>query len=52
MSSIDIDPSLDGKAADLTEHEGEEDNRMFGFIVFLLSESIIFFSLLCWLHSL
>ncbi len=43
MSSVNIDPSLDGKAAHL-EPEEEEDNRMFGFIVFLLSESIIFFS--------
>ena len=43
MSSINIDPSLDGKVAHL-EHEAEEDHRMFGFIVFLLSESVIFFS--------
>ncbi|OKH19949.1 heme-copper oxidase subunit III [[Limnothrix rosea] IAM M-220] len=27
-----------------TSHEHEEDNRMFGFIVFLLSESVIFIS--------
>ncbi len=46
MSSINVDPSLDGKVAHL-EHahaESEEDHRMFGFVVFLLSESIIFFS--------
>ncbi len=51
MSTTNIDPTLDGKGtlatAQSIEHahsESEEDNRMFGFIVFLLSESIIFFS--------
>ena len=46
MSTTNIDPTLNSKAVSHVsegEHE-EEDNRMFGFIVFLLSESIIFFS--------
>lgn len=33
-------PAIDA----LSHHEAEEDHRMFGFIVFLLSESVIFFS--------
>ena len=48
MSSADLSTPLDenlnsSQAAHGMEHE-EEDHRMFGFIVFLLSESIIFFS--------
>ncbi|MEO1391391.1 MAG: heme-copper oxidase subunit III [Cyanobacteria bacterium J06634_5] len=31
-------------ASSALEHEHEEDHRLFGFIVFLLSESVIFFS--------
>lgn len=31
-------------ASSSLEHEHEEDHRLFGFIVFLLSESVIFFS--------
>lgn len=47
MSTTNLDPTLNSKAVSasvLAEEHSEEDNRMFGFIVFLLSESIIFFS--------
>ncbi|NJM98224.1 MAG: heme-copper oxidase subunit III [Phormidesmis sp. RL_2_1] len=37
-----FDPILDGKGVQLETHEA--DHRMFGFVVFLLSESVIFFS--------
>ena len=30
--------------AEKSDHHEEHDNRMFGFVVFLLSESVIFFS--------
>ncbi|MEL6552881.1 MAG: heme-copper oxidase subunit III [Cyanobacteria bacterium J06621_11] len=44
----DLDPNANSKAAHAHgEHghpEAEEDHRLFGFIVFLLSESVIFFS--------
>ncbi len=46
MSTTNVDSSLNTKAVPVVEHfeEAEEDNRMFGFVVFLLSESVIFFS--------
>ncbi|MEL7070592.1 MAG: heme-copper oxidase subunit III [Cyanobacteria bacterium J06581_3] len=46
MSSVNLDPALNSKAGPNAhgEEHGEEDFRMFGFIVFLLSESVIFFS--------
>ena len=43
MSTANLDPTLDGQVVHAAEHE-EEDNRLFGFIVFLLSESVIFLS--------
>ncbi|MEM9451005.1 MAG: heme-copper oxidase subunit III [Cyanobacteria bacterium P01_E01_bin.6] len=43
MSTVDIDPTLNAHAVHSVAHE-EDDHRMFGFIVFLLSESIIFLS--------
>ena len=43
MSTANLDSTLETQVAHGAEHE-EEDNRMFGFIVFLLSESVIFFS--------
>lgn len=47
MSTTNLDPALDGQVTHQgAAHHGheEEDHRMFGFIVFLLSESVIFFS--------
>jgi cytochrome c oxidase subunit III len=53
MSPIEVNPSLNAKvptdhATDLhvgvEHHHDEAGNSMFGFIVFLLSESVIFFS--------
>ncbi len=46
MSTTNVDPTLNSKPVPVLEHleEAEEDNRMFGFVVFLLSESVIFFS--------
>ena len=46
MSTTNVDSSLDSKVIPVAAHleEAEEDNRMFGFVVFLLSESVIFFS--------
>lgn len=41
MSTANIDSSFEAQAAHGGEHA---DNRMFGFIVFLLSESVIFLS--------
>lgn len=41
MTISKLDPALNSHAAHTHE---EEDHRMFGFVVFLLSESIIFFS--------
>lgn len=43
MSTANLEPTVNAHAAHAAEHE-EEDHRMFGFIVFLLSESVIFFS--------
>ena len=44
MSTANLDPTLDGhQVVHAAEHE-EEDNRLFGFIVFLISESVIFVS--------
>lgn len=43
MSTANLDPTLDAQVAHGAGHE-EEDHRMFGFIVFLLSESVIFLS--------
>lgn len=43
MSTANLDPTLNTHAAHGAEHE-EEDHRLFGFIVFLLSESVIFLS--------
>lgn len=42
MSTANLDSTLDGQVAHREAHE--EDHRMFGFIVFLLSESVIFLS--------
>ncbi|MGF1515118.1 MAG: heme-copper oxidase subunit III [Elainellaceae cyanobacterium] len=46
MSSIDIEanPALDGHVPHHGAGHEEEDHRMFGFVVFLLSESVIFLS--------
>ena len=46
MSATNVDSALNTKSAASShvEHEEEEDHRMFGFVVFLLSESVIFFS--------
>lgn len=46
MSTTELDPALNTSAAHGPDGHGEEheDNRMFGFIVFLLSESVIFLS--------
>ena len=46
MNTTSADPKLNSKAAPVSTHleEAEADHRMFGFIVFLLSESVIFFS--------
>ncbi|MGP1386047.1 MAG: cytochrome c oxidase subunit 3 [Thainema sp.] len=41
MSTANLDSTLNAQTAHGEEHE---DNRMFGFIVFLLSESVIFLS--------
>ncbi|MEL6223305.1 MAG: heme-copper oxidase subunit III [Cyanobacteria bacterium J06626_14] len=43
MSTVNLDPTVNAHVAHTSEHE-EEDHRMFGFIVFLLSESVIFLS--------
>ena len=43
MSTVNLDPTVNAPVAHTSEHE-EEDHRMFGFIVFLLSESVIFLS--------
>ena len=43
MSSVNLDSTLNAEVAHGAAHE-EEDHRMFGFIVFLLSESVIFLS--------
>ena len=43
MSTANLDPTLNTHSPHAAEHE-EEDHRMFGFIVFLLSESVIFLS--------
>ncbi len=43
MSTANLDSTLNAQAAHGAAH-GEEDHRMFGFIVFLLSESVIFLS--------
>lgn len=42
MSSVNLDPQ--GQDLTPTHHQEEEDHRLFGFIVFLLSESVIFLS--------
>ena len=50
MSTTSANPNLNAKATPLEEHgeksgaEHEADHRLFGFVVFLLSESVIFFS--------
>lgn len=45
MSSTEVDPVVSQQTAVEVAHEHEEtDNRMFGFIIFLLSESVIFLS--------
>ncbi|WP_038016307.1 heme-copper oxidase subunit III [Synechococcus sp. PCC 7335] len=45
MSTTSMDSTLNTKSAALESHEEEhEDHRLFGFVVFLLSESVIFFS--------
>lgn len=46
MSTTNADPKLNSNLVPVSTHleEAEEDHRMFGFIVFLLSESVIFFS--------
>ncbi|MGF1602685.1 MAG: heme-copper oxidase subunit III [Thermosynechococcaceae cyanobacterium] len=43
MSTANLDPTLETQVVRVAAHE-EEDHRMFGFIVFLLSESVIFIS--------
>lgn len=43
MSTTNLEPALNTNVVHSAGHE-EEDHRMFGFIVFLLSESVIFFS--------
>lgn len=43
MSTANLDQTLEAKSVHGAAHE-EEDHRMFGFIVFLLSESVIFLS--------
>lgn len=43
MSTAKLDSTVNTEVAQ-GHHEAEEDHRMFGFIVFLLSESVIFFS--------
>lgn len=42
MSSVNLDPQVQDLTP--THPHGEEDHRLFGFIVFLLSESVIFLS--------
>ncbi len=45
MSSIDLDQNLNTAATvPAAEHHEEGEHRMFGFIIFLLSESVIFLS--------
>ena len=45
MSSVNLDQSLNSAATvQATEHHEEGEHRLFGFIVFLLSESVIFLS--------
>ncbi|MGD1951188.1 MAG: heme-copper oxidase subunit III [Leptolyngbyaceae cyanobacterium] len=45
MSSTEVDPVVSQQTAVEEAHEHEEtDTRMFGFIIFLLSESVIFLS--------
>ena len=45
MSSTELDPVVSQQTAVDVAHDHEEpDNRMFGFIIFLLSESVIFLS--------
>ena len=45
MNTTEVDPSLNTQTASHTPADpGHPDHRMFGFIVFLLSESVIFLS--------
>jgi cytochrome c oxidase subunit 3 len=45
MSSIDLDQTLNTAATvPAAEHHEEGEHRMFGFIIFLISESVIFLS--------
>lgn len=45
MSSIDLDQNLNTAATvPAAEHHEEGEHRMFGFIIFLISESVIFLS--------
>lgn len=45
MSSIDLDQNLNTAAVvHAAEHHEEGEHRMFGFIIFLISESVIFLS--------
>ncbi len=45
MSSVNLDPNLNTAATThAADHHEEGEHRLFGFIVFLLSESVIFLS--------
>jgi cytochrome c oxidase subunit III len=41
IDTTEIDNSMESTAPNVTHHD-EPDNRMFGFIIFLLSESVVF----------
>jgi cytochrome c oxidase subunit III len=42
INTTEIDNSMESTAPKVTHHHDEPDNRMFGFIIFLLSESVVF----------
>ena len=42
INTTEIDHSIESTALKVAHHHDEPDNRMFGFIIFLLSESVVF----------
>ena len=42
INTTEIDNSIESTAPNVAHHHDEPDNRMFGFIIFLLSESVVF----------
>ena len=42
INTTELDNSIESTAQNVAHHHEEPDNRMFGFIIFLLSESVVF----------